>query len=374
MSDRSDLDLVCWLPAINPYWARRFSALQHSGLVRFHCWFNSSRGAGRQWIVRPEDMDFPHTFLSGQAGRRYLQVARLYRRQSPRRVLTFHFDPRLWPSLLHVGFRRELAFYVEMTWDSWVERRWFKEVLKSLLFNTAGTVFVPGRDAAEYVARYRQAGRPVVGLPHVVDLDLLRTARHIRRDDGRLRVLYLGRFIEEKGLRDLTSAVELLEAEGLDFTVSFVGSGPLESDLSNWARQRRVPVQVGSFVQAEDLVPVLASNDVLVFPTLGDPYGLVVSEALAAGMGVVSSSSAGEVRDRLVDGPLGPRGIVVPPANPDELCRAIARLASDRPALAMMQSNAAAYADAHLDTELWVEAVERWVGDVHARAAKEGLT
>ncbi len=47
---------------------------------------------------------------------------------------------------------------------------------------------------------------------------------------------------------------------------------------------------------------LLCRRDVFVFPTLGDPYGLVVDEAMASSLPVISTSAAGEIADRIVDG------------------------------------------------------------------------
>ena len=150
---RDRADLVFWLPAINPYWAKRLSELNASGKVDFECWFNSRRGAGRDWVVPPEDMKFDYVFLPPGPFRRYREVIRLYAAARPKKLLTFHFEPALWLALLHrLVPRRELAFYMEKTWESFVRRSRYKEALKRIiLFSAADVVFVPGVDAAEYV-------------------------------------------------------------------------------------------------------------------------------------------------------------------------------------------------------------------------------
>jgi glycosyltransferase involved in cell wall biosynthesis len=356
------LDLVVWLPAINPYWAKRLSALHASGRVRFQCWFNAPRGEGREWLVPEEDMAFPHVFLpEGNFGhaRRYLAVARLWARARPRRMFTFHYRPELWPALLiKLVPGARLAFYAEKTFDTWTIRTPVNERLKHLLFRVADLVFTPGRDAVEYVRRYRPAG-PVEVLPHVLDREAFVPARAARRPEADLRLLYLGRMIPEKGLRDLMQAIDLL---GPRFPVrlEFVGSGSMQAEVEAWAARANVPVKMESFVQQADLLPFLVDADVLVFPTHGDPYGLVASEAMAAGLAVVSTSEAGEIRERLTDGPESPRGVIVPAGAPGAIAEAIRDLSVDRETLGRMQEAAAVYADREFRTERWVAALERW--------------
>ena len=64
------------------------------------------------------------------------------------------------------------------------------------------------------------------------------------------------------------------------------------------------------FFQKAELPRLYAAADVFVFPTLGDPYGLVVDEAMACSLPIISTSAAGEIRDRVES---GVNGFVVPP-------------------------------------------------------------
>src|SRR5262249_54011961 len=80
------------------------------------------------------------------------------------------------------------------------------------------------------------------------------------------------------------------------------------------------------FVQQEELPRLYAAGDVLVFPTLGDGHGLVVEEAMASHLPVVSSRSAGDIMLRV---PEGKAGYVVPPADVEALRGRMAALAED---------------------------------------------
>ena len=130
-------------------------------------------------------------------------------------------------------------------------------------------------------------------------------------------LLSVGQWIPRKGLEAFLRAASILRREGHRFTVLLVGSGPQEDRL------RRVAAQLGltdvvfhPFVQQRDLPGIYASADVFVFPTLEDVWGLVVNEALTAGLPVLCSVHAGCVED-LVPGrwrfdPLDVEGSFVP--------------------------------------------------------------
>src|SRR3546814_19234035 len=71
----------------------------------------------------------------------------------------------------------------------------------------------------------------------------------------------------------------------------------------------------------------LAMADVFVFPTLGDPYGLVVDEALACSLPVISTSEAGEINCRVES---GVNGYIVPAQNSSILANRKLNLARDK--------------------------------------------
>ena len=94
-----------------------------------------------------------------------------------------------------------------------------------------------------------------------------------------------------------------------------------------WALARDLPgVRFAGFVQPRDVPAYYALGDVLVFPTLGDPHGLVIAEALAAGLPVICTEAAGDIRRRLPD---GRAGYVVPPADAVTLAERMLLLAVD---------------------------------------------
>ena len=108
-------------------------------------------------------------------------------------------------------------------------------------------------------------------------------------------MIYVGRLVPEKGLLDLLNVFEEGRVENLELVVA--GSGPLASAITDAAR--RFPITNLGFVQRSQLPRVLADADALVFPTHGDPHGLVVEEAIAAGLPVIASDAAGDITDRV---------------------------------------------------------------------------
>ena len=80
------------------------------------------------------------------------------------------------------------------------------------------------------------------------------------------------------------------------------------------------------FHQQDELAEYYAASDVFVFPTLGDPYGLVVDEAMACSLPILSSDAAGEIGARVAH---GRNGFVFKAGDPSALAARMVELAED---------------------------------------------
>ncbi|MGH6653798.1 MAG: glycosyltransferase family 4 protein, partial [Actinocrinis sp.] len=99
-----------------------------------------------------------------------------------------------------------------------------------------------------------------------------------------------------------------------DISLLIVGDGV---DYERYAGRESATAGItfAGFVQPADLPQWYAVCDVLVFPTHGDPNGLVVEEALAAGLPVIVSDGAGDIRARVPESvgrvfPVGDAGVL----------------------------------------------------------------
>jgi glycosyltransferase involved in cell wall biosynthesis len=108
-----------------------------------------------------------------------------------------------------------------------------------------------------------------------------------------------------------------------DFGLFIVGSGPMEPSLRNLASEvLGHRVWFWGYRNQEELAGLYALSDVFVLPSLGEPGSIVLSEALAAGLYVVSSLHDANSVD-LIDP--GVNGEIVDPADPNSLANGLGR-------------------------------------------------
>ena len=135
--------------------------------------------------------------------------------------------------------------------------------------------------------------------------------------DGRPVVLFVGQFEERKGIDDLLAAFERVTDPVAELRL--VGNGSLEEQI-----RRRIDgssrVTIVGHVPQDDLPAELERATCLVLPSVttretNEPWGLVVNEAMHAGLPVVATDAVGAAAGGLVRD--GQNGYVVPERNPD---------------------------------------------------------
>jgi len=147
------------------------------------------------------------------------------------------------------------------------------------------------------------------------------------RESGTFRVACVGRLIFNKGPQYLVEAApEVLRAHP-EAEFVFVGDGPLRPHLEERARQLGIGHRVMFLGTRPDVPAILQTCDMLVRPSLLEGMPLTVLEAMACGLPVVATPVSGTAE--LVRH--GENGLLVRPADPASLARAILRLMEDEP-------------------------------------------
>ena len=135
-------------------------------------------------------------------------------------------------------------------------------------------------------------------------------------------VLTTARLHAQKGINYLLEAAKLVP----DALFVIAGDGPDRADLQRHAKRIGVEEQVQFLGYREDIPQLLSSCDLFVLPSVYEPLGLSVLEAMAAGKPVIATAVGG-LKESVID---GVTGLLVPAKNPERLAGAIRHLLCDR--------------------------------------------
>lgn len=153
------------------------------------------------------------------------------------------------------------------------------------------------RYEAEEIERHFRNGTRELRLKIAPDLASLDTTarRSTEKRAGELRAVWLSRITPKK---NLLGALDMLAGVGLPVTFDVYG---LIEDAAHWRdcrmRIEALPVEISVNYRGSlpnpDVVPTLARYDLFFFPSLGENFGHVILEALAAGCPVLTSNETG---------------------------------------------------------------------------------
>lgn len=331
-----------------PYRLPTLQILQASPLIRFEQWIMAASERNRRWDP-PRSTPMLRTFRDWGID------------LSHRDMATAHFNPGiLWelssrppdlvilggyehPTCLYAGLllaRKGVPFLLSsesISLEDSVVGRQAPFLVRKLVSRCAG-VIVPGRASREHFLDLGVPEERIFVAPNAVDVDRFapartpeekRAAREALGLPDKTLCLYVGRLTRTKGITELLNAFASLLPVEKNLHLVIIGDGLLKAEIQS--RVARDPSLRGSVslvgYAPEELLPqYYLASDIFVFPTQRDIWGLVLNEAMCAGLPVVSSDGAAATLDLLED---GVNGLLVPRADPRALKAALLRLHDD---------------------------------------------
>lgn len=171
------------------------------------------------------------------------------------------------------------------------------------------------------------------------------------RTDTRLVVLIVARLIPKKNVVPFVRALALDAELARAMRIVVVGDGPDRSELEHLAERYRseggLRVDLLGAIVREKLGPVFREADVLVLPSLEEPWGIVVTEALGMGVPVVCSPAVGAGASLAG---ATQAVVIAADASPGALCAALRSYVARAELLRASARAAAAWVRARYDT------------------------
>ncbi|MGI9606280.1 MAG: glycosyltransferase family 4 protein [Acidimicrobiales bacterium] len=178
------------------------------------------------------------------------------------------------------------------------------ERIRSMVLDHAAVALPAGTRAAEYAATITDVPIHVLHA-NVADVDEARKAS-AGIDERDRRVVFLGRLMDHKGIDVVLDMAATLDAYGIG--VDVVGDGPRRPDVERAAAEGSLSYH-GTLV-GEEKFALLARSHAALVPSVEEPWGVVVQEALASGTPVLASTEVGSTPE-FIDA--GVTGAVLPP-------------------------------------------------------------
>jgi hypothetical protein len=287
----------------------------------------------------------PHVVISVEMGMRTL-LAGLYRK---------------------IDRRSRLIIWAEVSETTERGRGMARRILRRVLARHADAFLAVGASGVSYLRRLGARRDRVFPLLYTTDVKRFSGSELARPPRWAHRLLYAGQLIERKGLVPFLDALAKWAAahpeRSLEFTIA--GGGPLRAALETFTVPANLALRFAGNLPYDELARIYAEAGVFVLPTLADSWGVVVNEALAAGLPVLGSVRAQAIEELIED---GKNGWTFDPGRPEETHAAIDRaMNASYEQLETMRRNARARALALLPDD-----VARLIDDAIAAAVRTG--
>ncbi len=259
-------------------------------------------------------------------------------------------DADLFVIVGYIGLTNQVAMRtlnrLGRKWVFWGEvpgfqkRGWLGSRLRSFLQrplqHANGIAAVGTRAVQAYQALVAQ-GNPgccFASIPYHCRLDNFEKEGQRRVLSEATRFLYCGQLIERKGVDLLCRAFQRLVDAGHNVTLTLAGEGSLKNELqSSLTGAARERVHFLGFQPVSKLPEIFRDADVFALPSRHDGWGVVVNQALASGLPVISTTAVGAAAD-LVAGQ--GTGWVIPVQDEDRLFDVLVQASTDRVQLQAM--------------------------------------
>lgn len=313
-------------------------------------WSNNSQrgrltGRGYEGEILPNWTPKRHERLPG-LGYANFAIRNRLRNFNPDYVIVYGYNQlTLWLAF-QFCLQRNIPFALRSDSNFWLDQSngWRSAVRRKMvsrLVRQAAAVLPVGTANREYWYRHGAVPDQVHMAPYAVDnacvAELAEIGRSTSAPSDATRFLYVGRLLPRKGVDLLVEAFNRLVVEA-EAKLIIVGDGPQRAELQKMQseRARQATKWIGKLPN-EEAMQWYGRADVFVLPSRYEPWGLVVNEAMAAGLPVIAHERCGAAID-LVEN--GRSGLLFENLSSTGVLEAMRKCVDDRSAVRSMGSAA----------------------------------
>ncbi|HSA85281.1 MAG TPA: glycosyltransferase family 4 protein [Nitrospira sp.] len=213
-------------------------------------------------------------------------------------------------------FGKRYVQWGELTLMDGAEHSVLRRSIRRLLVGGADGYIASSQAAREAFIHYGADADAILAATMPFEAEALHERVHMWRETFRSTpahesyarpvLMSVGQLIPRKGFEELFAIYREVNKVRPDVTLLIVGDGPCREQYEKLTRRERwAHVRFLGHLQGDDLARCFALADLFVFPTRYDAYGLVLAEAMAAELPVLSSLYAVATRDLVDEGTTG---------------------------------------------------------------------
>ena len=196
-----------------------------------------------------------------------------------------------------------LIFWLDSTYND-RKHSFPKEQLKHFFLKHFDAFLAPGERTKQYLEFMKVDSSKIVKIGYSVNNDyfIRQYQQHYDNKENLLKDLkiqkksnfiFIGRFAPEKNIFTLLNA--FLNLKNNKWGLLLLGDGQLREDIKSFIKENKLEdnILLPGFIQHDDIVKYFIASDVFILPSLSEPWGLVVNEAMLCRLPVIVSTKCG---------------------------------------------------------------------------------
>ncbi len=209
-----------------------------------------------------------------------------------------------WFSHCHDNMRQFQNFSVKTLFNKHLLTNFFeKRYLFSRYKANGGNTFIAISHDTERYFRKTASEYDVQFLPNAIDYEKFHCDND-RQPSAKLRLVNVGSYQAKKNQSFLVAVAKILRERHIDFELNLLGDGEKFGEVANLIKENHLEANVMQRGNVENVTEYLWQSDIYVHSAYYEPFGLVLVEAMAAGLPVVTLDGRGN-RDLIVQGKNG---------------------------------------------------------------------
>lgn len=307
----------------NPYRIPLFNELnvqlKQKG-IKLKVVFGAREHPGRKFELDMNECRFDYTilkssprniFFTGMTLFTYSGLLKLTRLERPDKIIISGFSPgtiKLWLQ----SFRDKTPIII---WSGTIpagKHSFLRRVQRKLIMKRVSGYIAYGLKAKEYLVSLGADPGKVHTAVNTVDTTFFSSKTSQLRQDleekgNKKHLTYIGYLTPRKNVSRVLEVVKLLAETRNDFILDLIGDGPEKKKLERFVEDNGISgfVEFHGFRQRDELPFFLARSRCFLFQTDFDIWGLVLNEAMAAGIPCIASIHAGAAHDLIIEGETG---------------------------------------------------------------------
>ncbi len=235
---------------------------------------------------------------------------------------------------LHFGIRKILLYERSTYLESPIRNlivKFLNKTINKKIINNMDKIVAYSSEAKKFLEREVNTRRSITVIHIGVDTEFFKPIEGEQRclKEGGLKILTVARLVKRKGLDYLINSIYFLKKDIPNIKLYIRGSGPEQRNLKNLVKSLNLENQVKFLEEPipQEMMPLLYGEcDIYVQPSLFEPYGLTVLEAMSCGKPVIATK-VGVFVDAIKN---GETGFLIEPQSSEQLANKILELNDEK--------------------------------------------